>query len=132
MTAKLAVGRRKAAIARATVRDGNGRVYINGRLLDTYEPELARLRISEPLALAPELAKKVDIEVNVEGGGYMGQADAVRTAIARGLIEWSGDPKLREIFKQYDWAMVKSDVRFKEPKKPGGPGARAKFQKSYR
>jgi len=132
MKVALAVGRRKAAIARATVRDGSGRVYINGRLLDTYEPELARLRISEPLTLAPELAKKVDIEVDVEGGGFMGQADAVRTAIARGLIEWSGDAKLRELFKQYDWAMVKSDVRFKEPKKPGGPGARAKFQKSYR
>jgi len=128
----LAVGRRKAAIARATVRDGSGRVYINGRLLDVYEPELARLRISEPLTLVPELAKKVDIEVDVEGGGFMGQADAVRTAIARGLIEWSGDAKLRDLFKQYDWAMVKSDVRFKEPKKPGGPGARARFQKSYR
>ena len=132
MKVTLAVGRRKAAIARATVRDGSGRVYINGRLLDVYEPELARLRISEPLTLAPELAKKVDIEVDVEGGGFMGQADAVRTAIARGLIEWSGDAKLRELFKQHDWAMVKSDVRFKEPKKPGGPGARAKFQKSYR
>lgn len=132
MTVKLAVGRRKAAIARATVRDGKGRVYINGRLLDIYEPEFARLRISEPLALAPELSKKVDIEVDVKGGGFMGQADAVRTAIARGLIEWSGDAKLRELFKQHDWAMVKSDVRFKEPKKPGGSGARAKVQKSYR
>jgi len=132
MKVVLAVGRRKAAIARATVRDGSGRVYINGRFLDVYEPELARLRISEPLTLVPELAKKVDIEVDVEGGGFMGQADAVRTAIARGLIEWSGDVKLRELFKQHDWAMVKSDVRFKEPKKPGGPGARAKFQKSYR
>lgn len=132
MKVVLAVGRRKAAIARATVRDGSGCVYINGRFLDVYEPELARLRISEPLILVPELAKKVDIEVDVEGGGFMGQADAVRTAIARGLIEWSGDVKLRELFKQHDWAMVKSDVRFKEPKKPGGPGARAKFQKSYR
>ncbi len=132
MTVKLAVGRRKAAIARATVRDGKGRVYVNGRLLETYEPELARLCISEPLTLTPELAKKVDIEVDVKGGGFMGQANAVRTAIARGLIEWSGDAKLRELFKQHDWAMVKSDVRFKEPKKPGGPGARAKYQKSYR
>ena len=52
--------------------------------------------------------------------------------IAKGLIEWSGDANLRETFKQYDWAMVKSDVRFKEPKKPGGRGARSKFQKSYR
>jgi small subunit ribosomal protein S9 len=132
MKVALAVGRRKAAIARATVKDGKGRVYVNGRALETYEPELARLRILEPLTLVPELVKRVDIEVDVRGGGFMGQADAVRTAIARGLIEWSGDAKLRELFKQYDWAMIKSDVRFKEPKKPGGRGARAKFQKSYR
>ena len=132
MQIKPVTGRRKAAFARATVREGEGRVYINGRSLDTYEPELARLRILEPLALVPELAKRIDIEVNVRGGGYMGQADAVRTAIARGLIEWSGDAKVRELFKQYDWTLIKSDTRFKESKKPGGPGARAKFQKSYR
>ena len=132
MKSVVAVGRRKAAIARATVRDGKGLVLVNKRALDAYEPELARQRIQEPLTLAPELAKRVDIEVDVEGGGYMGQADAVRTAIARGLIEWSGDAKLREMFKQHDWTLTKSDVRFKESKKPGGPGARAKFQKSYR
>jgi small subunit ribosomal protein S9 len=132
MTMIISVGRRKAAIARAVVRDGKGRVFVNGRALDVYEPELARLKISEPLTLAPEVAKLVDIEVGVKGGGYMGQADAARTAIARGLIEWSGDVKLREMFKKHDWTLIKSDVRFKEPKKPGGPGARAKFQKSYR
>ncbi len=128
----LATGRRKAALARATVRDGRGRVFVNRRALEVYEPELARLKILEPLALAPELARRVDIEVDVEGGGFMGQADAVRTAIARGLIEWSGDPKVRELFKQHDWTLIKSDVRFKESKKPGGSGARAKYQKSYR
>ena len=132
MQIKPVTGRSKAAFARVTVREGEGRIYINGHSLDTHEPELARLRILEPLALVPELAKRVDIEVKVHGGGYMGQADAVRTAIARGLIEWSGDAKVRELFKQYDWTLIKSDTRFKEPKKPGGPGARAKFQKSYR
>lgn len=114
------------------MKDGQGRVFINRRALQVYEPELARLKILEPLALVPDLARRVDIEVNVEGGGFMGQADAVRTAIARGLIKWSGDPKVRELFKQHDWTLVKSDVRFKEPKKPGGPGARARYQKSYR
>jgi small subunit ribosomal protein S9 len=127
-----AVGRRKAAVARATVREGKGRVYVNKRALDVYEPELARLRILEPLQLAPEVAKRVDIHVNVSGGGFMGQADAARTAVARALVEWTGDKKLHERFKEYDWAMVKSDVRQKETRKPGGPGARAKFQKSYR
>jgi len=126
------VGRRKAAIARASVKDGSGKIFVNGCALGVYEPELARLKIAEPLELAPDVAKQVDINVRVKGGGYIGQADAVRTAIARGLIAWSGDQKLRETLKQYDWTLVKSDVRFKESKKPGGPGARAKFQKSYR
>lgn len=132
MKTVLATGRRKTALARATVRSGQGRVSINGTALETYGPELARLKILEPLKLAPELTKRVDVEVKVKGGGVMGQADAARTAIARGLAEWSGDPRVKETFKQYDWALIKSDVRFKEPKKPGGPGARARVQKSYR
>jgi len=132
MKVVLTTGRRKAALARARVKDGNGHVFVNRCALKVYEPELARLKIFEPLTLVPELARRVDIDVNVEGGGFMGQADAVRTAIARGLIEWSGDSKVRELFKQHDWTLIKSDVRFKEPKKPGGPGARAKYQKSYR
>ncbi len=127
-----AVGRRKAAVARATVREGKGRVYINKCALDIYQPELARLRILEPLQLAPEVAKRVDIHVNVSGGGFMGQADAARTAVARALVEWTGDDELHERFKEYDWVMVKSDVRQKESRKPGGPGARARYQKSYR
>jgi small subunit ribosomal protein S9 len=127
-----AVGRRKAAFARATLKKGTGRVFINRKALENYGSGLVRARISEPFLVAPAITKKVDIYVDVSGGGYMGQADAVRTAIARGIIKWSMDPKLRETFKQHDWTLVKSDVRFKESKKPGGPGARAKFQKSYR
>jgi small subunit ribosomal protein S9 len=126
------VGKRKSAIARATVKDGSGKVVVNNTPVEVYTPELARLKITEPLVILPDLAKQVDIKVKVEGGGYMGQAEAVRTAIARGLIKWSGDPKVRETLKQYDWTLVKSDVRFKESKKPGGTGARQKFQKSYR
>jgi len=128
----IGVGRRKTALARAVIKSGSGRVLINRKALEVIEPELARLKIMEPLLLAGDLAKKIDIEVRVSGGGIMGQAEAVRTAIARGLIEYSGDPQLRERFKQYDWTLVKSDTRFKEPKKPRGPGARAKYQKSYR
>lgn len=132
MKVAIGVGRRKAAIARATVRDGSGKVTVNRRPLETLEPLMARLKILEPLSLFPEVSKKVDVNVEVAGGGVMGQADAVRTAIARGLIAWSGDAKLREEMKKYDWTLIKSDVRLKEMKKPGGPGARAKFQKSYR
>ncbi len=132
MKVVLAVGRRKASLARATVKDGKGRVFVNRRALEIHQPELARLKILEPLALVPELARRVDINVDVSGGGFMGQAEAARTAIARGLIEWSEDAKVRELFKQRDWTLIKSDVRFKETKKPGGRGARAKVQKSYR
>lgn len=126
------IGRRKTSLAKATVRDGKGKVTINRRAIEVFEPEIARLKISEPLQLVPELAKRVDIVVDVKGGGFMGQADAARTAIAKGLVKWSNDSNVRDIFKRYDWTLVKSDVRFKETKKPGGPGARAKFQKSYR
>jgi len=128
----ISIGRRKTSLARAKIREGKGSVIVNNRAVEVFDPELARLKIYEPLQLVPELAKSVDIEVEVRGGGYMSQADAARTAIARGLTEWSNDPKVKEIFKRYDWTLVKSDVRFKETKKPGGPGARAKFQKSYR
>ncbi len=126
------VGRRKSAVARAMVRPGSGKVYINGRSLDSYEPELARMRIREPLDILEDMVKKLDIYVNVAGGGFMGQADASRTAIARALIEYSGDEQLHDKLKALEWTLVKSDVRRKEAGKPGGPGARAKYQKSYR
>lgn len=132
MKTVIEVGKRKTATARAVVKNGNGKVVVNDRPVEVYEPELARLKMMEPLELLPDLAKKVDIKVKIEGGGFMGQAEAARTAIARGMIKWSGDPQIRETLKKYDWTLVKSDVRFKEPKKPGGPGARAKVQKSYR
>ncbi len=125
-------GKRKTAIARATIVEGNGRVRINKRPLEVVEPEMARMKMMEPLALAGDLAKKIDIEVNVGGGGVMGQAEAVRTAIGRGLVEFSRDLKLRDLFSEYDRTIVKGDARRKETKKYGGHGARAKRQKSYR
>lgn len=125
-------GKRKSAVARATVREGSGNVYINNRSLEVFEPEMARLKVSEPIRLAPEVADEVDIDVKVSGGGYMGQADAGRTAIAKGLIQWSDDEEIYERFKDYDETLIKSDTRKKETKKPGGRGARKKRQKSYR
>jgi len=128
----IVIGRRKTALAKVKISEGKGRVLVNNRAIEVFGPELARLKILEPLQLVPELAQSVDIKVEVKGGGFMSQADAARTAIARGLFEWSKDSKVRETFRRYDWTLIKSDVRFKETKKPGGPGARAKFQKSYR
>lgn len=125
-------GKRKSAIARAVVRDGEGRVRINRSPLTLHEPELARMKIKEPLVIASEYADSVDIDVNVEGGGFMGQADAARTAIARALVEWSGDEELKEHFLEHDRNLLVNDPRRKEPKHPLGHGARAKQQKSYR
>ncbi len=127
-----ASGKRKTAIARATIRAGKGRIRINKRPLEIWEPELARLKILEPLQLAGKLAEKVDIEVDVRGGGFMGQAEAARTAVGRCLVEFSGDAKLKDTILEYDRTIVKGDHRRKETKKYGGPGARAKKQKSYR
>ncbi len=125
-------GKRKTAIARATIRKGIGRVRINNIPLEIYQPEVARWKIMEPLEIALKYKNSVDIDVNVRGGGVMGQAYAVRTAIARGLVEFTGDEKLKEIYLQFDRSLLVSDPRRKEPKKPLGRGARKKRQKSYR
>ncbi|NYT12673.1 MAG: 30S ribosomal protein S9 [Methanomassiliicoccales archaeon] len=125
-------GKRKSAIARVTVKKGSGQVRINKVPLEIYSPELARLKIQEPLALVPEKAVQVDIQVNVKGGGIMGQAEASRTAIAKGLVEFFKDSELEKNFKQYDRSLLISDPRRKLPKKPMGRGARKKRQKSYR
>ena len=125
-------GKRKTAIARATVKEGSGKVTINKTPLAIYSPELARLKIEEPLQLVPEKAAKVDISVLVQGGGVMGQAAAVRTAIARGLVDYYKDDELEALFRAYDRTLIVNDDRNKLPKKPMGPGARAKKQKSYR
>ncbi|MCK4498137.1 30S ribosomal protein S9 [Candidatus Bathyarchaeota archaeon] len=126
-------GKRKTAIARATVRAGRGRFRINKVPLEIYEPEAARLKIMEVLLQADDdLLKKIDIDTKVSGGGFMGQAEAVRMAIARGLVRWSKSKHLQSVFTEYDRTMLAGDPRRKESKKFGGPGARAKRQKSYR
>jgi len=126
-------GKKKTAIARATFKEGAGRVRINKKPLEIYEPEIAKLKISEPLTLAGnDITSKIDININVQGGGVMGQANAVRTAIGKGLIEWTGDLALKDTMLNYDRNLLVNDSRQKETKKFGGPGARARYQKSYR
>ena len=125
-------GKRKTAIARAVVKEGTGKVVVNKTPIAIYSPELARLKIEEPLQLVPEKAAKVDISVTVQGGGVMGQAAAVRTAIARGLADFYKDDELEALFRAYDRTLIINDDRRKLPKKPLGRGARAKKQKSYR
>ncbi len=126
-------GKRKTAVARAVVKQGVGRVRINMTPVEIYEPEIAREKIMEPLLQAGiEVWNQVDMDVRTQGGGYMGQAEAARMAVANALLKWTKSSHLRTVFAEYDRTMIVGDSRSKEPKKFGGPGARAKEQKSYR
>ena len=125
-------GKRKTAVARATVQKGTGLVRINSKPVELYEPEIARWKILEPINIASDHVSKVNIDVSVQGGGFMSQANAARTAIAKGLVEFTGDPSLKIAFLDHDRSLLVSDSRRKEPKKPLGRGARKKRQKSYR
>jgi small subunit ribosomal protein S9 len=86
----------------------------------------------EPLSIAESHMDKIDIDVTVQGGGFMSQASAARTAIAKGIVEFTADPSLKIAFLDYDRSLLVSDSRRKESKKPLGRGARKKRQKSYR
>ena len=132
-------GKRKTAIARASVKKGKGRVRINGSPIEIMQPEMARMKAMEPLAIADAMNRlgKADINVFVEGGGTMGQVDAIRTAIARGLVFWNDgaegeDDELRDEYLRFDRSLLVNDPRRKEPKHQMGRGARKKKQKSYR
>ena len=126
-------GKRKRAIARAALKEGKGIVMINKISLDYYEPKMYRLKLREPLILAGDIINKVNINVNVIGGGIASQAEAARLSIARALVEYSKSERLKEKFLKYDRQLLVADVRRKEPSKPNRHGnARAKKQKSYR
>ena len=126
-------GKRKRAVARVTLRAGTGRVRVNNHLLALHTPEIAKLRITEPLLLAGEIANKVNVDVNVIGGGWSAQAEAARLAIARALINFTKDKELEKKYLEYDRALLVADTRYKEQRKPNTHShARAKRQKSYR
>jgi small subunit ribosomal protein S9 len=125
-------GKRKTAVARATLREGKGRIRINSVPLDIYGSELVRMKISEALVLAPGVADTLDITIDVSGGGINGQAEAIRTALGRGILSWTNETAIKEIYLGYDRTLLVNDSRQKEAKKPHGRGARKKFQKSYR
>lgn len=124
-------GKRKLAVARVTLKQGTGKVLINNRPLSAWGSDILRLRVQEPLILAKKHADKIDIHVTAIGGGATGQADAIRLAIGRALVEL--DEKLQPVLLDYDRMLLVADVRRKEPSKPNSHGkARAKKQKSYR
>jgi small subunit ribosomal protein S9 len=139
-------GQRKTSKAVATIAKGTGKVRMNNRPAELLTPEIARELVLIPLTLVGDMRNKVDIDVQVHGGGFMGQAFAGAVAISRALTgqEKGGkDPKehpltksVREEIKkkivEYDRHLLSGDSRQTESKKFGGPSARRRKQKSYR
>ena len=123
-----AIGRRKAAVARVFVTEGTGKIIINKRELENYFPSsILQFIVKQPLNTL-DVVEKYDIRVNLDGGGYKGQSEAVRLGIARALVKINAEDKsaLRAA------GFITRDPRVVERKKPGQPGARKKFQFSKR
>jgi len=130
----LTSGKRKTAIARATTREGKGRIRINKVPIEIIQPELLKNIMMEPLLLFDDKTRNaIDINVNVKGGGIIGQAQAVAVALARAIAQWYEDkPEIKNTIIQYNRILIAGDSRRTEPKKFGGPSARSRFQKSFR
>ena len=124
-------GKRKEAIARAVIVPGNGKVYINRMLASTMNDPQVREIIAELMHFLAD-RDKVDIKVATNGGGSRGQAQAIRTAIAKAIVEYTKSDELHAEIIAYDRSMLVDDARRVEPKKFKGPKARARFTKSYR
>lgn len=123
-----AVGRRKAAVARVIVSEGNGAIIINKRPLEVYFPSsILQYIVKQPLSVL-DCVEKYDVKVNLDGGGYKGQAEALRLAIARALVKINPDDK-SALRKE---GFMTRDPRAVERKKPGQPKARKRFQFSKR
>ena len=133
-------GRKKTATAVAHCKAGRGLVKVNGRPLEHMEPQILRLKLQEPLlVVGKDRFKDVDIRVRVNGGGHVAQIYAIRQAIAKAIVAYyhkfvdeQSKRELKELFASYDKSLLVSDPRQRESKKFGGPGARARYQKSYR
>jgi len=126
-------GKRKTAIAKATIEDGRGVVTFNKRPLSSLS-ELQVLEISEPLIIAKDVLGELnfDIALNVKGGGIACQVEAGRLAIAKAIVKFTGDENLRVVFLAYDRNMLIADTRRKEACKPGDSKARTMRQTSFR
>jgi len=129
--------KRKTAVARARIKKGSGSIKINSKPIGVYGNEFSRGEIGIALSigesvLGKSFAETLDIDVNVKGGGFMGQAEATKTAIAKALVAWTESEDLKNAYLQLDRHLLVDDVRRKESKKPLGRGARKKRQKSYR
>ena len=128
---EVARGKRKTSVARASVKEGSGRIRVNSLLSSAIHNRYIRDMIEEPLRAAGPDGNKVDVSVSMYGGGEMGQAQAARTAIARALTKYFGEG-LKNTYDGMDKYFLCEDPRRVEPKKYKGRKARARFQKSYR
>jgi small subunit ribosomal protein S9 len=123
-----ALGRRKSAVARVYVEEGSGKITINKRDLTEYFPStILQFVVKQPLNLL-DVAEKYDIKVNLQGGGYTGQSQALRLAIARALVKINAEDKKALRAEGF----MTRDSREVERKKPGRPKARRRFQFSKR
>ena len=133
-------GRKRNATAVAHCKTGRGVIKVNGRPIDLVEPKGLKLKVYEPiLILGQDRFSPVDIRVRVKGGGQSAQIYAIRQAIAKSLVAYyqkyideSSKNEIKEILLSYDRTLLVADPRRCEPKKFGGPSARARYQKSYR
>eukprot|EP00178_Gracilaria_changii_P005821 TRINITY_DN1990_c1_g2_i1.p1 TRINITY_DN1990_c1_g2~~TRINITY_DN1990_c1_g2_i1.p1 ORF type:complete len:146 (-),score=10.75 TRINITY_DN1990_c1_g2_i1:34-471(-) len=133
-------GRKKNAVAVAAVKTGKGVLRVNGSPIELLEPQALRVKVLEPvLLLGLKRFQNLDIRVRVRGGGYVAQIYAIRQAISKGVVAYyqkyvneTEKREVKELLLQYDRTLLVADPRRCEPKKYGGPGARARYQKSYR
>merc|ERR1712212_880760 len=133
-------GRKKTATAVAHCKRGHGLIKVNGRPLKHIEPATLQYKLQEPLLLlGKNRFKGVDIKVRVNGGGHTSQIYAIRQAISKSLVAYyqkyvdeASKKEIKSILANYDRSLLVADPRRTEPKKFGGSGARAGYQKSYR
>ncbi|HPD81773.1 MAG TPA: 30S ribosomal protein S9 [Candidatus Pacearchaeota archaeon] len=126
-------GKRKTAIARAILTEGDGKISINHRNYEHLH-EFDILRMKEPLKIAENVLGKMNFNVDilVHGGGEKSQIEAARLALARAIVKFTNSEKLEKEYLDYDRNLLVADVRRKEPNKPGDSKARAKRQTSFR
>merc|ERR1711931_14890 len=133
-------GRKKTATAVAHCKRGVGLIKVNGRPIDLVEPEALRYKVEEPiLILGKDRFAGVDIRIRVRGGGHIAQIYAIRQALSKALVAYyqkyvdeASKKEIKDLLTSYDRSLLVADPRRCEPKKFGGPGPRARYQKSYR
>merc|ERR1739848_43855 len=133
-------GRKKTATAVAYCKRGKGLIKVNGRPLDLIEPRALQFKLQAPiLLLGKERFADIDMRIRVKGGGHVSQVYAIRQALSKALVAYyqkyvdeQSKQEIKDTLVQFDRSLLVADPRRNEPKKFGGPGARARYQKSYR